>query len=320
MSRTKSALVAGGSRGLGLLVARELISRGYTVHICARDAAELQRAETDLQKRGGTVTASVVDVRDADAVAAWVAASCPAESGPDVAIHVAGIVQVGAWAAVTKEMLDECVDTMTKGAAYLALAVIPRMRAAGRGRIGIVASIGGIIGVPHLVPYSMAKFGAAGLAFGLHAELSGTGVTCTAITPPPMRTGSHLHAQFSGRPESEYAWFAPAATLPIISLDGSKAARRLVDAVLAGRPTAGLSPLSWLAQRAMGLAPATTVRALGLAGRLLPQGSQPPLAGLDARRDAPRVVGLLTKLGDAKARRTNETHRAVGDPLDTSRS
>lgn len=184
-------MIAGASRGLGLLIARELVDQGYSVHICARDADELDRAESDLVGRGGTVTTEALDVRDATRVAEWVHSRYPDGSAPDVAIHVAGVIQVGPWDAVDQAMIDECVDTMTKGPSYLALAVVPLMKAAGRGRIGIVSSIGGIISVPHLVPYSVAKFGAAGLAYGLHAELSGTGVTCSAICPPPMRTGSH---------------------------------------------------------------------------------------------------------------------------------
>lgn len=309
-----TALIAGGSRGLGLLIARELVADGHTVHLCARDAEELSRAEADLRARGGVVTTTVVDVRDAEQVTRWVDESCEGDTAPDVAIHVAGIIQVGPWEAVTPQMVDDCVDIMTKGPAYLALAVTPRMRKAGRGRIGIVASIGGHLSVPHLVPYCTAKFGALGLARGLHAELSGSGITCTAICPPPMRTGSHLHAQYSGRPTAEYSWFAPGASMPGFALDGSKAARRIVTAVLAGRPSTGLSPLTWLVQKAVGLAPDTTVRFLGLASRLLPDGSASPQAGLDAKVGARRVVGLLTRWGDAKARTTNETHRAVGDP------
>ncbi|WP_425309163.1 SDR family oxidoreductase [Ammonicoccus fulvus] len=314
MSTNQSVLIAGGSRGLGLLMAREFLGLGYAVHICARDAEELERAAVDLRRRGGTVTARVVDVRDAHAVEAWVAATYPDGTAPDVALHVAGIIQVGPWDAVEPAMTDECVDTMTKGAAYLAWAIVPRMRAAGRGRIGIMSSIGGVISVPHLIPYSMAKFGAAGLAYGLQAELSGTGVTCTAICPPPMRTGSHLHAQFSGRPEAEYAWFAPAASLPLASLDGTTAARRIVRAVLAGRSVVGPTPLPWLARRVFGLALGLTIGALGLAGRLLPRGKQPPRAGLDVRDRASRTVRGLTRLGDRKARHTNENHRSVGDP------
>lgn len=312
MTTKPSALVAGASRGLGLLIARELVEQGFTVHLCARDADELRRAAASLD--GAPVTTDVVDVRDAEAVQAWVDRHHPAGAAPEVAIHVAGIIQVGPWQAATAERVADCVDIMTKGPAHLALAVTPRMVERGRGRIGIVASVGGVAGVPHLVPYSTAKFGAAGLAYGLHAELSGTGVTCTAICPPPMRTGSHLHAQYSGQPEKEYSWFAPGASLPLLALDGEVAARRIVRDVLAGRPVSDLSPLTWLARRAMGIAPATTVRALGLAGRLLPGGTGAPRAGLDARRAAPGWVDRLTRRGDAMAGRTNETERAAGDP------
>ena len=74
------------------------------------------------------------------------------------------------------------------------------MRDAGHGRLGIVSSVGGLVAVPRLVPYSVAKFGAVGLAEGLYAELAGTGVTVTAVTPGLMRTGGHTHARFVDDP------------------------------------------------------------------------------------------------------------------------
>lgn len=313
---TSTALVAGASRALGLEVAQELARRGFHVEVCARDAAELERGAALSAEQGRTVGTSVVDVTDSDAVAAWVR-SCDRPDRPvTVAIHVAGVIQVGPIEAATAQMFDECIDIMAKAPAYLALAVLPRMRARGHGRIGIISSIGGIIGVPHLVPYSTAKFAAAGLGQALQAELAGTGVTVTTITPPPMRSGSHLHAQFYGNREEEYAWFAPAATIPGISLRVSAAARRVVDATLDGRTLATLSPVSELALRVQGLAPRLTVRGLGLAKRLLPDGARgAPLAGHDVRRRRRSVVvDTLTTVGDRVARRTNSNRRATTDP------
>ena len=188
----------------------------------------------------------------------------------DVAIHVAGVIQVGHADALTLGHYHDAVDTMLWGPVHLALAVVPVMRAAGRGRIGIVSSVGGLVAVPRLVPYSVAKFGAVALAEGLYAELAGTGVTVTAVTPGLMRTGGHVHARFVDDPPSDYAWFAPAASLPLLSVSAPRAAYRIVEGVLAGRPTVELTPLTMVARRVHGLAPALTVRTLGLVSRLLP--------------------------------------------------
>lgn len=314
MPHQPSAMIAGASRGLGLLIAEELAHQGYSLHLSARDDDELARAKDQLLPTGVPITISVVDVRDDQAVRDWVETCYPDGDAPDVAIHVAGIIQVGPWETVTPEMIDDCVDIMTKGPAYFCLALTPRMVSRGSGRLGIVASIGGLLSVPHLVPYCTAKFGALGLSYGLDAELTGTGVTCTAICPPPMRTGSHLHAQYAGDPAKEYSWFAPGASVGMAALDGRVAARRIVRAVQSGRVMTGLSPITWLVQRAMGVAPATTVRAVGLAGRLLPGGTDRPEAGLDARSRTGGLVEWLTRRGGRKAEQTNESHRAVGDP------
>ena len=198
----------------------------------------------------------------------------------------------------------------------LCLAVVPGMRSRGHGRIGVVSSIGGLVAVPRLLPYSVAKFGAVGLAEGLAAELSGTGVTVTSVTPWLMRTGGHEHARFSGDAAADHAWFAPGASLPLVSMPVERAAQRIVDGVLAGKPCVGASPLVSVARRVHGVAPATTVRVLGVAARVL--GGE-PVHRAWRRRDAPsvegaqaarlhrtRLVDALTVLGRRAARRHNE--------------
>ena len=168
-----------------------------------------------------------------------------------------------------------------------------------------------MVSPPHLLPYATAKFAAVGFSDGLAAALSGTGVTATTIVPGLMRTGGHQHARFGGNPAKEYAWFAPAAALPLVSIDAERAARRIVDAVLAGRPMVVLTPLAWVGIRVRGIAPATTTRAMGLMTRLLPgspgRDGARTLPGNDARRRLrSRFVDRLTALGDRAAARTHE--------------
>lgn len=321
MSRPRTALVAGASRGLGLLIARDLARRGLDVAICARDAVELDQAVAQLAHQGDTVRSYVCDVTDRSAVTDLVARLEREHGALDVAIHVAGIIQVGPLDAMIADRFDEAIDIMLRGPINLALAALPGMRERNFGRIGTVTSIGGVISVPHLLPYSTAKFGAVGFSQGLSAELAGTGVTSTTIVPGLMRTGSHLHAQFTGDAGSEFAWFGPGASLPLLAMDAEKAAGRMVRGVLAGDPVVTLTPMAHIGKRVAGLAPATTTRVMGLVGRALPTGSDGDVReGMDARTElgpiARRVVDTLTAVGDRVARRTNETkpspHVATG--------
>lgn len=305
------ALVAGASRGLGLLIARELGDRGHRVVICARNADELEGARTELAARGHDVSVAVCDVADAEAVDQLIA-DTEADRGPiAVLITVAGVIQVGPLDALTREHFTTAVDIMLWGPVNTALAVAPRMRRRGHGRIGIVTSVGGLVSVPHLLPYSTAKFGAVGFASGLGAELAGTGVTVTTIAPGLMRTGSHLQAQFVGNQAAEYAWFATSASLPLVAMNAERAAARIVDGVLAGRSWVVLTWVAKLGDRVQALLPRTTSAALGLAGRVLPGSDHAPtgstVTGWVARErlsgPAAALVGGLTALGSRAAAR-----------------
>ncbi|PKW25505.1 SDR family NAD(P)-dependent oxidoreductase [Phycicoccus duodecadis] len=307
------AIVAGASRGLGLEIARQLVGRGWRVHVLARDADTLRRAA--FGSGPGRALTHVADVSDADAVSRVVDLVLADEGRLDAAFHVAGTIQVGALDGVTLGHLHEAVDTMLWGPVHLSLAVLPAMRAQGHGRIGVVSSVGGLVAVPRLLPYSVAKFAAVGLAEGLAAELSGTGVTVTAVTPWLMRTGGHRAARFSGAEQADHAWFSLAASLPVLTVPVERAARRIIDGVLAGRVTVTASPVVGVVRRVHGLAPATTVRALGLGARLLPGTSPrrdwwrrdaPATDGAALERTAPRAVTALATLGRRAARRQNE--------------
>lgn len=322
---TPVALVAGASRGLGLLVARELGQLGHSVVICARDESELLSGAELLRQAGVEAAVRVCDVTDRHAVIEMVR-SVEEVVGPiQTVITVAGVIMVGPLETMSIDSFTLAMDTMLWGPVNVALAVLPFMRARGAGQIGTVTSIGGMVSVPHLLPYSTAKFAAVGFSQGLSAELAGTGVTATTIVPGLMRTGGHTHALFLGQQEKEYSWFTTSASIPVLSMDAERAARLMVQAVLAGKPTVILTPMAKLGARVHGLAPATTARLMGLAARLLPKA--PPdtnttsLPGDDGqgtgqRADEGRVVqqrlnsrllGILTKLGQRAAQRYNET-------------
>ena len=267
------ALVAGASRGLGFLVATALADAGHRVVLASRSADALAKAADTLVSHGharSAVSTIVMDVSDHDGVARAVA-QVEGEHGPiDVAIHVAGVIEVGPAENTTHEHIEGAMNIMAWGPINLSDAVIPGMRERGRGRFGVVTSIGGLLSAPHLLAYSTAKFAAVGYTEGLAASLAGTGVSATVIAPGLMRTGSHTAAQFYGNAQAEYAWFAPAASLPFVSMDATKAAQRMVDGVLAGKPYVILTPAAKLGARVHGVMPGVTTRVMGLVGRRCP--------------------------------------------------
>ena len=304
------AVVLGGSRGLGLLIARELLTRGHRVVVAARDGDELERAAATLAD-WGPVSTQRCDVRDRHEVGELVGRVEHTVGPIEVLVTVAGVIQAAPVESLVLHEFEDAMDTMAWGPIHAAMTVLPHMRRRGHGRIGTVTSIGGMVSPPHLLPYATAKFAAVGFSDGLAAALSGTGVTATTIVPGLMRTGGHEHARFGGDAPAEYAWFAPAASLPLVSVDADRAARRIVDAVLAGRPMVVLTPLAWLGIRVRGLAPATTTRVLGLVGRLLPDapgrvGARTAEGHEAARRLGSSLVDRLTTLGERAARRNLE--------------
>src|SRR5262245_23854009 len=168
----KNVLVTGGSRGLGLVIARQLVAAGAGVAICGRDETTLERAGRDLSASGGRVLAVPCDVTRQDEVDRLVA-RVTQELGPiDALINNAGIVTVGPAETMTVEDFRAAMNTNFWGPLYATLAVLPDMRRRRAGRIVNVASIGGKISVPHLLPYSASKFALVGLSEGLRAELA----------------------------------------------------------------------------------------------------------------------------------------------------
>jgi NAD(P)-dependent dehydrogenase (short-subunit alcohol dehydrogenase family) len=309
------ALVVGASRGLGLLIARELDREGFRVVIAARNPEGLARGAEQLRADGARVATDVCDVTDNDQVEALVART-ETQVGPiEVMVCVAGIIQVGPLDAQRRENFVAAVDTMLWGPVNTALAVVPRMRERGHGRIGVITSMGGRIASPHLLPYTTAKFGAVGFSRGLRSELVGTGVSVTTVEPGLMRTGSHMRASFVGDHGREYAWFAAAASLPLLTMDAERAAGRIVRGILAGRAVVTVTPLGVLAPRVDALFPGLTSALLSLTVRLLPHAPGTPestqtMEGWEAAERLPRrtrfVVNRLSALGRAAAPRFNE--------------
>jgi NAD(P)-dependent dehydrogenase (short-subunit alcohol dehydrogenase family) len=306
-------LITGGSRGLGLVMAREFGRHGARVAVCARDAEALDRAREDLETRDIPALAIACDLTDRDEVSRMVSAVVARLGGIDVVVNNAGIIQVGPLDSMTLEDFEAAMATNFWSAVYTAFAVLPIMRRQGGGRIVNVASIGGKISVPHLLPYSASKFALVGFSEGLRAEVSREGIVVTTVSPGLMRTGSPRNAIFKGRHRAEYAWFAIGDALPGLTMSAERAARKIVEACRAGDASVVLTRAARAGDLVHAVAPGLTATVLELVDRMLPApGGIGTHGALGADSESAFAPSTLTVLGDAAARKNNEMARPRG--------
>jgi NAD(P)-dependent dehydrogenase (short-subunit alcohol dehydrogenase family) len=315
----KTVLITGGSRGLGLALAREMTAQGARVAICGRDAASLERAERGLRRITAAVLAVQCDVTQQDQVDSLLA-QVRSRLGPvDVLVNNAGVIEVGPAETMSPADYQEAMATNFWGLLYPTLTVLPEMRDRRSGRIVNITSIGGKLGIPHLLPYSASKFAAVGFSQGLRAEVASDGIKVVTVCPGLMRTGSPRNAVFRGRHRSEYAWFSISDALPGLSISVERAARRIVDACRRGDAEV-LFPLTARAAAIVSaVAPGLTADALGYIDRLLPgPGPQPSGRRTGAESQSWLSPSWLTRLGDRAARQYNQLATRRGDRTFTS--
>ena len=302
----KIAVVTGGSRGLGLVLTRELLRRGARVAICARDEAELDRARIDLAGLGEVFT-SPCDLTSRSDIERFIT-EVRDELGPiDVLVNNAGVITVGPAELMTLDDYDEAFRTHLWAPLHAMNAVIPEMRQRRAGRIVNVASIGGKLAMPHLAPYTASKFALVGLSAAMRTELAKDNVFVTTACPGLMRTGSPRNASFRGNHRAEYAWFDIADNLPLLSISAEHAACRILDACQEGDPEVVPSLAARLAVFAGAIAPGMVQELAGAVAAMLPAarpGSRERRTG--AESESVLAPSILTALGDAAARRNNE--------------
>jgi NAD(P)-dependent dehydrogenase (short-subunit alcohol dehydrogenase family) len=305
--RGKNVLITGGSRGLGLVLGRQLTRAGANLAICARDPDELGRAFEQLTTTGARVVAAECDITDPARVREFVAVARQRLGPIDVLINNAGVIGVGPLETQRVEDFELAMKTHFWATLYFCLEVIPEMKARQTGRIVNITSFGGRVAVPHLIPYCASKFAQVGLSDGLRAELARFGVTVTTVCPGLMRTGSHLQAEFKGRHEEEYSWFALGAGMPGLSINAERAARQILRGVALGDAEVVVTLPAKLAIIARALFPNLVQCVSAAVNRFaLPEaGGVGPLRvkGYASRGKLPEA---LTTLNDAAAPENNE--------------
>src|SRR6266480_3734160 len=305
--RDKVALITGGSRGLGLVLARHICAQGGSVALIARDPEELARAKADLAPRGGAVLTIQCDLLDGAQIEAAVHQAIDRFGKIDILINNAGIIEVGPLEHMTREDFERAMGVHFWAPFELTMQVVPEMRTWGGGRIVNISSIGGKVAVPHLAPYSASKFALTGLSDAIRAELARDEIYVTTVAPGMMRIGSHVNANFKGKHDAEFAWFATSNGMPFISINANRAARKILAACRRGQPSLTLTFAARGAILGNALFPNFTGYAMKVVNGLLPGAAndegKESRAGSDTRRLVP---GWLTRLADRATLRNNE--------------
>ncbi|GAB4038410.1 SDR family NAD(P)-dependent oxidoreductase [Spirosoma jeollabukense] len=266
----KTVVITGGARGLGLVLARQFAKAGAHVAICARDQAELDRAQADLRMRGTDIFTYACDITDKSQVQAFMRAVEQVLGPVDILVNNAGTIIVSPLENTTEEDFREAMEVNFWSAFHTVNAVLPQMRARKSGRIVNITSFGGKIAVPHLSPYSVSKFAFVGYSEGLRSELIKDGIYVTTICPGLIRTGSPRNAIFKGQNEKEYTVFKLSDSIPLFTIAADNCARQILAACRVGEAERIITLPAKIATALHGIAPGLITDTLAFANGFLP--------------------------------------------------
>ncbi|QMU30820.1 SDR family NAD(P)-dependent oxidoreductase [Adhaeribacter radiodurans] len=302
----KVVVITGGSRGLGLVLARQLAAEGARLAICSRTEDQLKRAEQELTQKGAEVLALPCDVTNRVQVEQFIQKVIKYYGRIDVLINNAGVIQAGPLTDMTLTDFEEALNTHFWAPLYTMWTTVPHMKERSQGRIVNIASVGGKVSIPHLVPYSASKFALVGLSNGFRQELKKDGILVTTVNPGLTRTGSNLNIKVKGQSEKEYAWFTSAGASLLISSSVEKTARKIIDACRYGEAEVLTNVPAKILALANQVLPELTSDALSLTNKILPDenGNETNTRGFENESDL--VPDHLRERGQRAARENNE--------------
>lgn len=304
----KKVLITGGSRGLGLNIARKLVKKGAEVAIVGRNHDALEKAKSELDKIGNIpVHIYACDLKDRGQVEALAGYFLNKLKRIDVLINNAGIMQVGPENCASIQDYEDAMNTHFWAPLLLIRSVLPGMRQRKEGRIINISSIGGKISVPHMLPYSASKFALTGLSEGLHAELRKDNIFVTTVCPGLMRTGSYRNVVVKGDVKNEYAIFSVIGNSPITSVNVKSAAKKILWASKYGCAEVVIGIEGKLATLMHGLSPSKTAFWMSQVNKILPTSlANESVAVKGYQTESRWSASALTLLGRLAAKENNQ--------------
>ena len=197
------AIVTGGSRGLGLEIARAFWREGASLVLVARERAVLDESLAGLAGEGGDpaqrVLALAADLAETDAPDAIAAFAEDHLGGVDVLVNNAGLIgPIGKLAETDATLWDRTLRVNLLAPVALCRRVVPAMVERGHGRIVNVSGGGATTALPHFTAYATSKAGLVRFTESLARELDGTGVTVNALSPGALDTRLHAEVRAAG--------------------------------------------------------------------------------------------------------------------------
>lgn len=191
--RDRTAMVAAGSKGLGLAIAAALVREGARVSICARSRGPLAEAEQALRAAGGDVLAMAADVTQADDLARWHAATVERFGAPALVVTNTGGPPAGLFEELTEDAWRTGIDATLMNVVRLSRLVLPAMRAARHGRIVHLTSFVAKQPLALLTISSTLRAGLSALTRTMAHQVAGDGITVNAVLPGHFLTDRQVH-------------------------------------------------------------------------------------------------------------------------------
>ncbi|MES3038589.1 MAG: SDR family oxidoreductase [Bdellovibrionota bacterium] len=286
----QSVVITGGSRGLGLALAKRLVFEGAKVALLARDEKELQRAVQMLKEFNSIDVLTIAcDVTNDTELHNALTAVVTTFGSIDLLINNAGAIMVSPFEFTTKKDFEAQMALHLYAPMSAIRWCLPHLLKSPVGRIVNICSMGGKVAVPHMLPYDTSKFALAGFSQGITAEFEQLGLPVTTVYPALMKTGSPIQAVFKGDHEKEFAWFAAADVFPGISLEADEAAKKIIAAAKEGQQELVLSGLAQLRMGTATIFPELMAYLMARINRWMPKGpdkgkSMTYKTGYEARR------------------------------------
>lgn len=231
----KRVLVTGGSAGLGLVLARQLASKGVRLAVCDMARQTVRQAVDELRKYGGDVIGIECDVRKYDSVVQMFEEIDAEFGGVDVLFNAAGVVEVGASEWMNHRDFENFMETNCRGAFCTIRAAMPGMWKLGWGRIMNVALLGRQRAVTSMPPGVECKSGTVGLLQDLRTDFRHENILVSTACPGLIETLSSRETMFEDRHREKYGWFSIGDSLPLMSENAQEAASQIIDACQQGR-------------------------------------------------------------------------------------
>src|SRR5918993_1760894 len=197
----QTAIVTGGTKGIGRAIAEALAAEGLNVCVGARNVDEVKQAVRELEGAGASATGAACDVRVYEEVEALVAHAAEEFGGVDVLVNNAGVGLLKPVEETSPEEFRAVLETNLFGVFYGCRAAIPEMKQRGGGYIVNISSLAGTNAHPRMAAYNASKFGLNGFSEALMQEVRHDGIKVSYIMPGSVNT------EFGGdAPSDEKSW------------------------------------------------------------------------------------------------------------------